>query len=30
MEKYLFLAMDFINREDKSTWGNGKRPYGKD
>jgi hypothetical protein len=29
VEKYLFLALDFINREDKSAWENGKRPSRK-
>ena len=28
--KYVFLALDFINREGKFAWGNGKRPFGQD
>jgi hypothetical protein len=30
VEKYVFsvfLALDFTNRDDKSAWGNGKRPF---
>jgi hypothetical protein len=30
VEKHLFLALDIINMDDKSAWGNGKRPSGKD
>jgi hypothetical protein len=30
VKKYLFLALDFTNRNDKSAWGNGKRPYVQD
>jgi hypothetical protein len=28
--KNVFLAMGFAKRDDKSTWGNGKRPYVQD
>ena len=27
MEKHAFLALDFTNMDDKSAWGNGKRPF---
>jgi hypothetical protein len=30
VEKYVFLALDFTNRDDKSAEGNGKRPYVQD
>jgi hypothetical protein len=30
VEKYVFLALDFTNRDDKSAWGNGKRPSVQD
>jgi hypothetical protein len=29
VEKYLFLALDLTNRDDKSAWGNAKRPSGQ-
>jgi hypothetical protein len=30
VEKYVFLDLDFTNRDDKSAKGNGKRPFVQD
>jgi hypothetical protein len=30
VEKCLFLALEFTSKNDKSAWGNGKRPSGQD
>jgi hypothetical protein len=30
MWKNIFFSLDFTNRDDKSTWGNGKRPSRQD
>jgi hypothetical protein len=30
VEIFLFLALDFTNRDDKFAWGNGKRPFVQD
>jgi hypothetical protein len=30
VEKYVFIALEFTNNDDKSTWGNGKRPSMQD